>query len=154
MGVSVGGSGKNGSRRVNRYGGDSFTEINVTPLVDVMLVLLVIFMVTAPMMTAGVNVDLPESSASPLAGQDEPLSITVTASGAVYIQDTVIENPQELPDKLRAITNEKMDTRIFVRGDKNVNYGAVMMVIGLINQAGFSHVSLITTVAESGQGRS
>jgi biopolymer transport protein TolR len=122
-------------------------DINITPLVDVMLVLLIIFMVTSPMLVAGINVDLPETSASPVAGQDEPLSIDVDSSGKVYLQENLIKE-HELVTKLKAITKEKMDTRIFVRGDKNVDYGKVIEVIGLINTAGFNKVALLTGIKE------
>jgi len=118
-------------------------EINVTPLVDVMLVLLVIFMITSPMMVAGISVDLPQTQAAPVSGQDEPLSITVDSKGKVYIQETEIKIP-DLVAKLEAIVGEKKDTRIFIRGDKNINYGVVMNVVGLINSAGFNKVALIT----------
>lgn len=121
-------------------------EINVTPMVDVMLVLLIIFMITSPMMVAGVSVDLPETSASPVSGQDEPLSITVDAKGQVYLQDTPIEL-QDLIAKLTAITGQKSDTRIFVRGDKTIDYGKVMDVVGSINAAGFTKVALITEIS-------
>lgn len=120
-------------------------EINVTPLVDVMLVLLIIFMVTSPMLVAGINVDLPQTSSSPVSGQDEPLSITVDSSGNVYILDTKVKI-EELTAKLKAITKEKMDTRIFVRGDKSVSYGKVIEVVGMINAAGFSKVALVTEI--------
>lgn len=118
-------------------------EINVTPMVDVMLVLLIIFMVTSPMMVAGVTVDLPEASSAPVPGQDEPLSVTLDANGNVYIQDTKIKKG-DLVAKLEAITKEKKDTRIFVRGDKKIDYGQVMDVVGLISSAGFNKVALIT----------
>lgn len=120
-------------------------EINVTPMVDVMLVLLIIFMVASPMLVAGVNVDLPETSASPVSGQDEPLSVTVDNKGNVYIQDTKIKLDQ-LADKLIAIAGQKKETRIFVRGDKNIDYGKVMEVVAAINKAGFTKVALLTEV--------
>jgi biopolymer transport protein TolR len=122
-----------------------FSEINVTPMVDVMLVLLVIFMVTAPMMTTGVTVDLPNTNASPVAGQDEPLAVTVGSDGKVYVQKSEVQ-VKDLSNKLRAITGEKKDTRIFVRGDRSVDYGRIMQVVGEINSAGFTKVALITEV--------
>ena len=118
-------------------------EINVTPMVDIMLVLLIIFMVTSPMLVAGITVDLPETSASAVSGQDEPLSITVDSKGSIYIQDTKVKS-SELIAKLTAITGEKRDVRIFVRGDKKVKYGNIMSVVGKINAAGFTKVALIT----------
>jgi biopolymer transport protein TolR len=119
------------------------SEINITPFVDVMLVLLIIFMVTAPLLTAGVQVDLPETSSAPLAGQDEPLAITVMADGSIYLQKTPIKLDELVP-KLQAITKAKKDTRIFVRGDKKVSYGQVMQVVGAIGAAGFSKVAFVT----------
>jgi len=123
-----------------------FSEINVTPMVDVMLVLLVIFMVTAPLMTTGVTVDLPESGASPIAGQDEPLAISITADGKVYLQKTPVAI-KDLRAKLSAVGGAKKDTRIFVRGDRAVDYGQIMLVVGEVNAAGFSKVALVTESA-------
>jgi biopolymer transport protein TolR len=136
--------GKSSNKRRTRS--QNFAEINITPMVDVMLVLLIIFMVAAPMMTTGVTVDLPESSASPIAGQDEPLSVSVTADGSVYVQKTIVDI-KELQTKLKSIIGEKKDTRIFVRGDKSVDYGKIMKVVGEINAAGFGKVALITDTA-------
>lgn len=121
----------------------AMAEINVTPLVDVMLVLLIIFMVTSPMLVAGVNVDLPETSAAAVAGQDEPLAVTVDKSGNVYLQETPVKLP-ELVAKIQAVAGENRDIRIFVRGDKGIHYGRVMEVVGAINGAGFNKVALIT----------
>ena len=119
------------------------SEINVTPLVDVMLVLLVVFMVTAPLLTVGVPVDLPKTDASQMVGQDEPLVISVNAKGEVFLQETKITLNQLVP-RLDVITNNKRDTRIFVRGDQMIDYGRVMEVMGAVNRAGFSRVALIT----------
>ena len=141
MGASLGGGGGRNRRRNQRA--DSFSEINITPMVDVMLVLLIIFMVAAPMMTSGVSVDLPKTSASPVSGQDEPLAVTVTASGKIYIQKTLV-TLKDLQPKLLAITGQKKDTRIFVRGDKTIDYGKMMQVVSEINAAGFGKVALIT----------
>jgi biopolymer transport protein TolR len=121
----------------------AFAEINVTPMVDVMLVLLIIFMVTAPMLTAGVQVDLPKAQSAPLQGQDEPLVVSVQSNGKIFLQKTPV-SADELGAKLKAVAGEKTDTRIFVRGDKAVDYGRIMHVIGEINVAGFSKVALIT----------
>lgn len=123
------------------------SEINITPFVDVMLVLLVVFMVTAPMMISGINVNLPQSAAAPLSGSDEPLTITVTDKGIVYLQDIAIEATELIP-KLIAITKEKKDSRILVRGDKDANYGSIMSVVSSINEAGYSHISLITQMED------
>ena len=119
------------------------SQINVTPMVDVMLVLLIIFMVTAPLLTAGVQVDLPKTSASVLKGDDRPLSITVDGKGRIFIQETAVR-AEELVPRLKAITAAKPDTRIFVRGDKNIPYGQVMEVMGTLGAAGFDKVALIT----------
>jgi len=140
MGMSSGG-GSNGRRNTRRRGG--FSEINITPMVDVMLVLLIIFMVAAPMLTAGVQVDLPKASSQPLQGQDEPLTVTIKKNRKVYIQETPVAM-DELGAKLHKIAHEKLETRIFVRGDKDVDYGSIMKVVGEVNSAGFSKVALIT----------
>lgn len=118
-------------------------EINVTPLVDVMLVLLVIFMVTAPLLTVGVSVDLPKSNASPLNEKDEPLTITVDAKGIIYLQETPLELTVLVP-RLIAITGSNLEARVYVRGDKTISYGKIMEVMGAINAAGFKKVALLT----------
>ena len=123
------------------------SEINVTPFVDVMLVLLIVFMVTAPLLTVGVNVDLPESRSSPLPGQDEPLTISVTRDGTVYLQESEID-VGALGPRLQAITERNQDARIFVRGDRVINYGRVMEVVGVIHAAGFNRVALVTEARE------
>ena len=118
------------------------SDINVTPFVDVMLVLLIIFMVTAPLLTVGVQVDLPETKAGAVSGQDEPLAVSVDAGGQIYIQDTAVDLDTLVP-RLHAITGSNPDIRIFVRGDKAINYGRVMAVMGQINAAGYRRVALI-----------
>lgn len=130
-------------RRGSRRKREINCEINVTPFVDVMLVLLVIFMVASPMLVAGVQVDLPKTKAAALSGQDEPVAISINKAGEVFIQETKIKT-SELPQKLSAIVKEKKDTRIFVRGDKSVEYGAIMEVFGSIKSAGFKNVALVT----------
>ncbi len=117
-------------------------EINVTPMVDVMLVLLIIFMVAAPLMTSGVTVDLPKASAAPISQDSEPLTITVNAEGKIYLQDTELQLT-DLAPKLAAISDNKLDRRIFVRGDKGVPYGRIMEVMATITQSGFSKVALL-----------
>ena len=117
-------------------------EINVTPMVDVMLVLLIIFMVTAPMMTSGVNVDLPKTDAKPLNADSEPLTVSIQSDGKVYLQDNAIELP-DLVTKLNAIAAGDMTRRIFVRGDKGIPYGTVMQVMATIAQGGFTKVALL-----------
>ena len=118
-------------------------EINVTPFVDVMLVLLVVFMVTAPLLTIGVKVDLPRAEADVIQGSDEPLTVSINDVGQIYVQEAPV-TVDELAPRLRAITGTNPDIRIFVRGDANVNYGLVMAVMGAINTAGFTKVALIT----------
>jgi len=151
VGASMGGGSSKASKR-RTVRSNAFSDINITPMVDVMLVLLIIFMVAAPMMTSGVNVDLPKSSAAPVAGQDEPLAVSITANGKIYIQKTRVEL-KDLQTKLKAITSEKKDTRIFVRGDKTVDYGRIMQVVGEINAAGFGKVALITETADLDKGK-
>ena len=133
--------GQAAAKSKRRY--QPMAEINVTPFVDVMLVLLVVFMVTAPLLTVGVKVDLPTAEADVIRGSDEPLTVSINGSGEVYLQESLI-SMQDLVPKLRAITSEKPDTRIFVRGDKEIRYGLVMEIMGAINSAGFGKVSLIT----------
>lgn len=128
------------------------SEINVTPMVDVMLVLLIIFMVTAPLLTVGVAVDLPQSKAQPLGEERQPLSVTIDASGQVYLQDQEVELGR-LVEQLRAIADVSKDTRIYVRGDKSIPYGAVMELIGTINAAGFNRVALVTEPLKRLRGR-
>jgi biopolymer transport protein TolR len=124
-------------------------DINVTPMVDVMLVLLVIFMVTAPLLTVGVQVDLPKTKAAVLQGRDEPLAISVDAKGKVYLQNTEIDLDALVP-RLAAITKNNPDARIFVRGDATIPYGKVMEVMGLVNAAGYRKVALVTQQQQGG----
>ncbi len=138
-----GGPARGGSaRRRMRQAYRPMSQINVTPMVDVMLVLLVIFMVTAPLLTVGVPVDLPETEAQPLIEPDEPLVITVDAEGRIFLQETGIPLANLVP-RLEAITRNKADTRIFIRGDRTVTYGRIMEVMGMVNAAGFTKVALI-----------
>jgi biopolymer transport protein TolR len=138
----------NNRRRARNSGG--FSEINVTPFVDVALVLLIIFMVTAPMLTSGVTVDLPKTKAAALPGNDQPVAVTIRSDGSVYIQNTEVELKQ-LGSKLQAILGEKKDTRIFVRGDRMIDYGRVMQVVSEINSAGFTRVALLTDTSGASQ---
>lgn len=123
----------------------TFNEINVTPFVDVMLVLLIIFMVTAPMLTAGVEVNLPDSAASPLKGSDERLALSITSKGDIYLQETQI-TLEEVQPKLVAIAGENREAQIVVRGDQGIDYGLVMQVAGEVSAAGFSKIALETTI--------
>ncbi len=118
------------------------SEINVTPMVDVMLVLLIVFMVAAPLMTSGVNVDLPKTSAAPLAQDSEPLTVSVNAEGKIYLQDAEVPL-SDLAPKLSAASDDKLDRRIFVRGDKGLPYGRIMEVMSTITQGGFTKVALL-----------
>lgn len=130
--------------RYSRRGRHSpMSDINVTPLVDVMLVLLIVFMVTAPLLTAGVDVDLPRSDAPPLTQPQEPLVVSIDKTGKIFIQETevVLEG---LAPRLSAITQNKPDTSIYIRGDQGINYGRVMEVMGLLTAAGFTKVALVT----------
>src|ERR1700678_4019527 len=121
------------------------SDINVTPLVDVMLVLLIVFMVTAPLLTVGVPVDLPKTRAPALGQDKEPLSVTIAKNGKIYLQKEVVTEDQLVP-KLQAISQNGYDQRIFVRGDQTVDYGRVMVVMGLLASAGFTHIGLVTDV--------
>ena len=135
--------GSRGKRRRS----PAMSEINVTPFVDVMLVLLIVFMVTAPLLTVGVPVDLPKTKAPALGQDKEPLSVTVSKDGKIYLQKEVVTEEALVP-KLQAISQNGYDQRIFVRGDKTVDYGRVMVVMGLLASAGFTHIGLVTDVAK------
>lgn len=135
------GGGGNGRRR-RRGAWRPMSEINVTPFVDVMLVLLIVFMVTAPLLTVGVPVDLPQADAQAITTPEEPLVVTVDAEGRLYIQETEVAEVGLVP-RLQAITDANPETRIYVRGDRAIAYGKVMEVMGLINKAGFRRVALL-----------
>lgn len=141
-GASGGGGGRRGRRRAA-----VMAEINVTPMVDVMLVLLIIFMVAAPMLTVGVPLDLPQTQAKSLDQDKDPLTLSVNLKGQVFLNNTEIPLDQLVP-KLKAITEARsgMDERIFVRGDTKVEYGTVMKVMGRLSAAGFRRVALVTEV--------
>ena len=126
-------------------------EINVTPLVDVMLVLLVIFMITAPLMTSSVNVDLPKASASPVTPEKDPITVSVGADGKVYLGNDGMDLG-DVVARLQAASQSNPDQRIFVRGDKNVNYGRIIEVMVTIRQGGFSKVSLLVEQSGGGPG--
>ena len=145
MAMSGPGGGSGGRRSRTRNSG-GFNEINVTPFVDVMLVLLIIFMVAAPMMTTGVTVDLPKTQSSAVPGNDEPISVSIKSDGTIYVQESEVAL-DELGPKLQAILGEKVETRIFVRGDTSIDYGKVMQAIGQINAAGYTKVALLTDMA-------
>ena len=127
------------------------SEINVTPMVDVMLVLLIIFMVSAPLLTVGVPIDLPQTQAKSLDQDREPLTVSVKLDGQVYLQNAEIK-VEELVPKLQAITQARggLDERIYVRGDRKVDYGTVMRVMGRLSAAGFRRVALVTEIEQGG----
>ena len=122
---------------------EPISEINVTPFVDVMLVLLIIFMVTAPLLTVGIQVDLPETSADTLPEETEPLTLTINAKGEIFIQESKVEY-EKIIAKILAVSNNRTDTRIFVRGDKTINYGRVLEIMGMLSGSGFTKVALIS----------
>jgi len=119
------------------------SEINVTPFVDVMLVLLIVFMVTAPLLTVGIPVDLPKVKASALTDQKDPLEITVKLDGAIYLGESRVELENLIP-RLNSITDQNTEARIYVRGDRVVAYGRVMEIMSIINSAGYVKVALVT----------
>lgn len=143
MGVAGGGSAGGSRRRKRRHARGVMSEINVTPMVDVMLVLLIIFMVAAPLMTVGVPIDLPATAAKPMEGQTDPINISVDATGKVFIQDSEISYDELVP-KLMAVAKNGVEERIYVRGDKAADYGMVMRVMSRISAAGFKKIGLIT----------
>tara|TARA_Y100000590_G_C15491688_1_gene927999 strand:- start:542 stop:958 length:417 start_codon:yes stop_codon:yes gene_type:complete len=129
--------------KLRRSAREPISEINVTPFVDVMLVLLIIFMVTAPLLTVGVQVDLPETSADTLPEETEPLTLTINSKGEIFIQESKVEFDNIIP-KILAVSNNRTDTRIFVRGDKTINYGRVLEIMGMLSGSGFTKVALIS----------
>jgi biopolymer transport protein TolR len=148
MAMSAGSAGVAGRRRHSRR--PVMAEINVTPMVDVMLVLLIIFMVSAPLLTVGVPLDLPQTQAKSLDNDKEPLTVSVNVKGSVYLQNTEIA-VEELVPKLKAIVEARgggAEERIFVRGDKQVDYGTMMKVMGRISGAGFRRVALVTELEQ------
>jgi biopolymer transport protein TolR len=148
MGMSIKAGGNGGRRRSRRGRGAPMSEINVTPMVDVMLVLLIIFMVSAPLLTVGVPIELPQSQGKQLESNHEPLTISVSSNGDIFIGETKVAL-EEIAEKLKAIAKNGVDEQIFVRGDKGITYGQVMTVMGRISAGGFKKVSLVTEV-ESG----
>ena len=150
MGGGLQPGGALSSRRARRRSARPMSEINVTPMVDVMLVLLIIFMVTAPLLTVGVPIELPKSEAKQLEGDKEPLTISVDPEGKIFLQETELQIDEIVP-KLTAIAKNGYDERIFVRGDRRVNYGVVMRVMGTISAAGFRRVALISDLEEKPQ---
>ncbi len=143
MGMSVGAGGKSGRRRrgVPRYG--AMAEINMTPFIDVMLVLLIIFMVAAPLLATGVPIDLPQTRAAALNIDQKPLSVAIDEKGSIFLADQPVAI-EELPARLQSLAKEGFDERIYVRGAKSVNYGRVAEVMSIITTAGYKKVALVT----------
>jgi biopolymer transport protein TolR len=148
MAMQLGGGRTSGGRMRRR----PMADINVTPMVDVMLVLLIVFMVAAPLLTVGVQVDLPKTQAAAIQGQDEPLAVTIDAKGTIYLQETPVELDQLVP-RLQAIAQGAADRRIFVRGDQAINYGKVLEVMGMINAGGFTKVALVGNPPAAAAGK-
>lgn len=145
MGMNIQPRGGYGGRRAHR----PMAEINVTPFIDVMLVLLIVFMVTAPLLSAGVKVDLPETEAGPVSEKDEkPLEVAVSSAGDIYIGETKVTK-DELLVKLSAITGDDFERRVFIKADQGLSYGDVMGILGTINKAGYKKVALITQPSSS-----
>lgn len=143
MGMSVGNQGMSGTRRRRGRKKALMSEINVTPFVDVMLVLLIIFMVSAPLLTVGVPIDLPDTQAKAMNADTQPITVSVNAEGQIYLQETEI-GIDEVVAKLEAISKTGYNERIFVRGDKSADYGTVMKVMARISAAGFKNIGLVT----------
>ena len=135
-------SARSSRSRRRRQRGKPMSDINVTPFVDVMLVLLIVFMVTAPLLAAGVPVDLPEAQAKALALEKEPVSVTVNTDGRIFVKEAEVQIDDLVP-KLKVATNNDLQQRIYVRGDKAASYGAIMRVMGVMNNAGFQHIGLV-----------
>jgi biopolymer transport protein TolR len=149
MAVSLTASKSAHRRRWRRGGYKPMSDINVTPFVDVMLVLLIVFMVTAPLLTVGIPVNLPKTQAEALHNPVEPLVVTVDPKGRVFLQETPVDL-ESLAPRLMAITQNKTDTRVFVRGDRDIAYGRIMEVMGRLTGAGFTEVALIAELPETG----
>lgn len=146
MGMVVGGRPKRSQD--SRFRRPLNSEINVTPFVDVVLVLLIIFMVAAPLMTVGVPVDLPKTQTRPLSEKSEPVTITIQKDGQVYLMETAIDLDTLVP-KLQAISQIKEKGRIYIRGDEGVPFGLIMQVMGRLNMAGFEKVGLVAALPSS-----
>ena len=143
MAMSVGAKGGGGGRRRRGSRNAPVSDINVTPLVDVMLVLLIIFMVAAPMMTVGVPIDLPETQAKEMNSDTQPITVSVNPTGEIFLQETPIQLDEIVP-KLQAISKTGYNERIYVRGDNSAGYGTVMKVMARISAAGYKNIGLVT----------
>ncbi|WP_274627478.1 protein TolR [Arvimicrobium flavum] len=149
MSVSSGGRGGRGHRRRGRHHG-LMSEINVTPFVDVMLVLLIIFMVAAPLLTVGVPIELPETRAKEMNAETQPITVSINRDGQIHLQETEIPIDEVVP-KLQAISKTGYEERIFVRGDKDADYGTVMQVMARVSAAGFKNLGLVTLQEQNTQ---
>ena len=149
MGLVVHGRGLRGRSKRAAY--RPLAEINVTPFVDVMLVLLIVFMVTAPLLTVGVPVDLPKTQAQNISDPDDPLIISVNSTGDVFVQESAVELANLVP-LLIAITDANPEARIYVRGDRAIQYGRIMEVMGSVNAAGFTRVALVAELPQGAGG--
>ena len=132
-----------GRRHKARRRHTPMAEINVTPFVDVMLVLLIVFMISAPLLTVGVPIDLPETQAKPMEGDTEPITVSIRADGAIFLQDEEVD-AERLITILQAITQNGLNDRIYVRGDRAADYGTIMRVMGRLNSAGYKRIGLVT----------
>jgi biopolymer transport protein TolR len=150
MSAGIAGRGGRGHRRRGRHH-SLISEINVTPFVDVMLVLLIIFMVAAPLLTVGVPIDLPETQAKALNSETQPINISINEAGQIHLQNTEIPI-DELVAKLGAIAKAGYEERIYVRGDKTTDYGTVMKVMARIQAAGYTKIGLVTLQEQDNSG--
>lgn len=149
MGAQLSSKSSSGGGRQRRRSYKPMSDINVTPFVDVMLVLLVVFMVTAPLLTSGVAVDLPQSKAQAITSEDnKPLEVTITENRELFIGETPVK-PERLTALLSAMTRDNPDRRIFIRADQSLDYGYVIQTLGRLNQAGFSKVALLSTQVQN-----
>ena len=154
MAMATAGAGRKGGRGRRRGANKPMSEINVTPMVDVMLVLLIIFMVSAPLLTVGVPIDLPQSQAKSLEQDKEPLTVSVNDKDQVFLQNSEVAMEDLIP-KLQAVAEARGGTeaRLYVRGDKRVNYGTMMKVMGRLSAAGFHRVALVTEYEQGAKAR-
>ncbi len=143
MGVSPASAVPTGRRHKARRRHLPMAEINVTPFVDVMLVLLIIFMVAAPLLTVGVPIDLPQTQAKQMEGDSKPITISIRADGKIFLQDQEVD-VDKLVSTLKALSTNDLEGRIFVRGDKDADYGTIMRVMGRLNAAGYKKIGLVT----------
>ncbi len=144
MAVKLGGSGQNVRHRRRAH---PIADINVTPMVDVMLVLLVIFMVTAPLLTVGVPVDLPKTKAEAIQDPEEPIVVSINAAGKIFLQEAELTIDALLP-RMTAVSHANPEVKVFIRADKGVNYGTVLTIMGELTSAGFTHLALISDSAD------